>query len=134
MEKDAAEPDEPQPEEVEKILGLIGDEIRRSRRSQRAIERALNLSQGYLGALLRGRIKLKVSHLFLLGRELGFEPAALLIRAAPPKDPKSVAEELESQPEASRSKSLAAPAMTREEIEQLVQKAVRQELARLGGA
>lgn len=131
MEKEAAEPDEPQPEEVERILGLIGDEIRRSRRSQRAIERALRVSQGYLGSLLRGRIKLKVAHLYQLGRELGFEPAALLIRAAPPLDPESVARELETRPEPPVPLGAVAPPMTREEIEELVQAAVRQELARL---
>ena len=133
MDKDAAGSEEPQPEEVEKILGLIGDEIRRSRRSQRAIERSLHLSQGYLGSLLRGRIKLKVSHLYLLGRELGFEPAVLLIRAAPPKDPKGIAKELEPRPEDFRPTSPAAPAMTSADIEDLVRRTVRQELARLGG-
>lgn len=137
VDKDTAEPEEPQPEEVERILGLLGDEIRRSRRSQRAIERALHLSQGYLGSLLRGRIKLKVSHLYLLGRELGFEPAVLLIRAAPPKDPQSIAKELarelESRPEESRSMLAAAPAMTSADIEDLVRRTVRLELARLGG-
>lgn len=137
VDKDAAEPEEPQPEEVERILGLLGDEIRRSRRSQRAIERALHLSQGYLGSLLRGRIKLKVSHLYLLGRELGFEPAVLLIRAAPPKDPQSIAKELarelESRPEDSRPMLTAAPAMTSADIEDLVRRTVRLELARLGG-
>lgn len=133
MEKETAGPDEPQPEEVERILDLIGDEIRRSRRSQRAIERALHLSQGYLGSLLRGRIKLKVSHLYLLGRELGFEPATLLIRAAPPKDPESVARELEARPP-SEGTAKPAPAMTPEQIEDLVRRTVRQELARLGGA
>lgn len=133
MDKDAVEPEEPQPEEVERILGLIGDEIRRSRRSQRAIERALHLSQGYLGSLLRGRIKLKVSHLYLLGRELGFEPAVLLIRAAPPKDPQSIAKELEPRTEDSKPASPAGPAMTSADIEDLVRRTVRQELARLGG-
>lgn len=134
VEKDAAEPEEPQPEEVEKILGLIGDEIRRSRRSQRAIERSLHLSQGYLGSLLRGRIKLKVSHLYLLGRELGFEPAVLLIKAVPPKDPESIARELDPRPEpAARSTLPSAPGMTSEEIEDLVRRTVRLELARLGG-
>ena len=136
MDKNAAEPAEPeeppQPEEVERILGLIGEEIRRSRRSQRAIERALRLSQGYLGSLLRGRIKLKVSHLYLLGRELGFEPAVLLIRAAPPKDPESVVKELEPRP-ATKTTSSAAHAMTSEEIEDLVRRTVRHELSRLGG-
>lgn len=137
MDKDAAEPAEPeeppQPEEVERILGLIGEEIRRSRRSQRAIERALRLSQGYLGSLLRGRIKLKVSHLYLLGRELDFEPAVLLIRASPPKDPESVVKELETRPATKATTLLAAPAMTSEEIEDLVRRTVRHELSRLAG-
>lgn len=132
MEIYSAEPDEPQLEEVERLLGLIGDEIRRSRRSQRAIERALHLSQGYLGSLLRGRIKLKVSHLYLLGRELGFEPAVLLIRAVPPKDPESIFRELAPRPEPA-ARSTSAPGMTSEEIEDLVRRTVRLELARLGG-
>lgn len=50
--------------EVERLLVLLEDAVRRSRRSRREIERKLGLGQGYLGSLFRGRIELKVWHVY----------------------------------------------------------------------
>ena len=58
-------------DEVQRILDLLDQAIHLSRRSRREIERTLGLGQGYLGSLLKGRIELKVRHVYVLARELG---------------------------------------------------------------
>ncbi len=84
--------------------------------------------QGYLGSLLKGRITLKVEHLWNLADVVGFEPLVLLFQAAPQEHRDRFLQEMKLQedPEAR-----AQSAMTREEIEDLVKRTVRQELARL---
>ncbi len=74
-------------EESEGVLRLLDDAIVKSRRSRRQIERNLGWSQGYLGSLLRGRIGLKVWHVFALSHELGIEALSLFLTVAPPRDP-----------------------------------------------
>lgn len=120
-------------EEVKRLLELLDEAIRRSGRSRREIERTLGLGQGYLGSLFSGRIALKVWHVFVLGRELGLEPLTLFYDAAPPKDPASLLERLEAGYRRAGSPPIppAPPSMSREEIEELIKKTLREELARL---
>jgi hypothetical protein len=42
----------------------------------------MGFSHGYLGHLFGGRMQLKVSHIFLLARELGFDGWGFLLQAA----------------------------------------------------
>jgi len=121
-------------DEVQRLLALLDDAIHRSRRSRREIERKLGLGQGYLGSLFRGRIELKVWHVYTLARELGLEPLTLFLQASPPRDPGWLLDQLG----ASRSAKLAPPArddepLTRDQVEDLVRRTLREELQRLGG-
>ena len=118
--------------EVQRLLALLDEAIHRSRRSRREIERALGLGQGYLGSLFKGRIELKVWHVFVLARELGIEPLALLYQAAPPADPDGFFQQIGADPARQAPKEAAIePALNREAIEELVRKTLREELARL---
>lgn len=120
--------------QVHRLLALLDEAIHRSRRSRREIERALGLGQGYLGSLFKGRIELKVWHVFVLARELGIEPLTLFYQAAPPADPRGLLE-LIGAGVGRRAGEAAAPgaepALNREEVEELVRKTLREELARL---
>jgi hypothetical protein len=122
-------------DEVQRLLALLEDAIHRSRRSRREIERKLGLGQGYLGSLFRGRIELKVWHVYTLARELDLEPLALFLQASPPRDPAWFLHQLGV---ASTDKPPLLPRtespLTREEVEDLVRRTLRQELARIGGS
>jgi hypothetical protein len=119
-------------DEVQHLLLLLEEAIHSSRRSRREIERKLGLGQGYLGSLFRGRIELKVWHVYTLARELGLEPLALFLQASPPRDPGWVMQQLGV---ASTDKPpLPDPGETplsRDEVEDLVRRTLRQELDRL---
>jgi hypothetical protein len=119
-------------DEVQELLGLLEEAIHKSRRSRREIERKLGLGQGYLGSLFRGRIELKVWHVYTLARELELEPLALFLQASPPRDPHWILQQLGittldkpplPEPE-------EAP-LKREEIEALIRRTLREELDRL---
>lgn len=119
-------------DEVQHLLVLLDEAIQSSRRSRREIERKLGLGQGYLGSLFRGRIELKVWHVYTLARELGLEPLSLFLRASPPRDPVWLLHQLgvagtdkPPLPEPDE-----AP-LTRDEVENLVRRTLRQELDRL---
>ena len=114
------------PDEVRQILVLLDESIRDSHRSRREVERALGLGQGYLGSLFRGRIQLKVGHVYMLARELGLDPLTFFLKASPPGNRPPPIAPIESPlplPEAA--------AMNREEIEELVVRTLHDELARL---
>lgn len=131
MEKETAEETDPQRDEVLVLLDLLDKEILNGDRSKRKLERDLGVGQGYLGSLLKGRITLKVEHLWDLAEVVGFEPLVLFFRSAPKEHQERFLMELGLRQEASAAAPEAAQAMTREEIEELVRKIVRQELARL---
>jgi hypothetical protein len=122
-------------DEVQQLLVLLEDAIHHSRRSRREIERTLGLGQGYLGSLFRGRIELKVWHVYTLARELGLEPLTLFLRASPPPSPDWILAQLG----ASGSGRAAAhdaeeSPLTREEVEDLVRRTLREELQRIARA
>jgi hypothetical protein len=119
-------------DEVQHLLVLLEEAIHHSRRSRREIERKLGLGQGYLGSLFRGRIELKVWHVYTLARELGLEPLTLFLQASPPRDPSWIMQQLgvasTDQP------PLPEPGETplsRDEVEDLVRRTLRRELDRL---
>lgn len=129
MEKEEAEKAEPQRDEVETLLRLIDDEILKSRISKRKLEKLLGQGQGYVGSLIKGRITLKVGHVYDIGEALGLEPLLLFFRAAPRENQERLLQALGVQGDGDVPDPEAP--MTREEIEELVRKTVRQELARL---
>ena len=129
MEKEKDERAELQRDEVETLLRLLDDEILKSRISKRKLERILGQGQGYIGSLIKGRITLKVGHVYEIGEALGLEPLLLFYRAAPKENQERLLKELGVQEESAPAEP--EPAMTRQEIEELVAKTVRRELARL---
>jgi hypothetical protein len=128
-EKEPAERTAPQREEVLLLLDLLDREILKGVRSKRKLERDLNVGQGYLGSVLRGRITLKVEHLWDLADVVGFEPLVLLFHSAPKEHQERFLREMgfEKPP----GPPGPEPPMTRAEIVELVAQTIRRELARL---
>lgn len=102
--------------ESARLLELLREKVRLSRRSHRDLERELGLGHGTIGNLFRGRTELRLRHLAMLGRALGFDPVELLLEAYgvyrpyPPPPPGLV--------------------LTREELRTVVREAVREEMNR----
>lgn len=124
-------------DEAERVLRLLEAAIHKSRRSRRSIERKLGWSQGYLGSLLRGRIALKVWHVFALSRELGLEPLSLFLTVAPPRDPSWILQQLGIEPLPPTPPAPAPPKtetvpFDREVLEEMMRKLLYDELSRLG--
>jgi transcriptional regulator with XRE-family HTH domain len=73
-----------------RLLELVREEVRRSGRSLRDLERELNLGHGTLGNIFRGRTELRLRHVAMLAGVLHFEPSELLqkaYRTEPPEPP-----------------------------------------------
>jgi len=134
-------------EEVQRLLQLLDQAIRDARRSRRDIERSLGLGQGYLGSLFRGRIELKVWHVYRLARELKLDPLTFFFEVSPPQDsrwvlkalgldPEKVLEkkppEEERREEPKTQEEEKATPLTAAEIEAIVQRSIREELKRRG--
>ena len=145
--------------EVQQLLKLLDQAIHESRRSRRDIERSLGLGQGYLSSLFRGRIELKVWHVYRLARELGHDPLKFFFKVSPPQDTRWVQEQLgltplaaslaplgplapraPLNPEAARKREpeKAPPVIpspealvTRGELDDLVRRTIRDELSRM---
>lgn len=133
MEKETEK--EPQKEsertEVETLLKLLDEEILKSRISKRKLEKILGQGQGYIGSLIKGRITLKVGHVYDIGEALGLEPLLLFYRAAPRENQERLLKALGARPRSPDQDPDPDAPMTRDEVEELVRKVVRQELARL---
>lgn len=140
--------------EVQKLLKLLDQAIHESRRSRRDIERSLGLGQGYLSSLFRGRIELKVWHVYRLARELGHDPLTFFFKVSPPQDTRWVQEQLGLSPLAAPLAPLAPMTpdtarekesektpppvipgpdalVTRAELDALVRRTIRDELSRM---
>jgi hypothetical protein len=103
-----------------RLLELVRERVRQSGRSHRDLERELGLGHGTLGNIFRGRTELRLRHVSMLGRVLGFEPGELLniaYRTSPPEPP-------------------LPPGLpvTREELRGLIVDALKEELDRRGVA
>lgn len=131
MEKEASEKTEPQRDEVLVLLKRLDKEMLSGGRSKRQLERDLGVSQGYVGSLLRGRITLKVEHLWDLGEVMDFEPLVLLFETAPKEHQERFLEELGLIWKKPADLAPSVQSMTREDIEELVKRTVRQEMARM---
>jgi len=129
--------------EVQRLLDLLDLAIHDARRSRRDIERSLGLGQGYLGSLFRGRIELKVWHVYRLARELNRDPLSFFFEVSPPQDSRWVLKALGLDPDKVLKEASEAPAkveeakkepvsLTAEHVEEIVLRAVRQELKRRG--
>lgn len=122
--------------ETQRLIELLKEAVAGSGRSMREIERALGWSQGYLGSILRGRIALKVWHVFALARELDREPLSFFLTIAPPRDPNWVLAQLGIPPPGSEKPGPEpidpGPPLTREELEDLVRETLREELEKIG--
>ncbi|HYN20222.1 MAG TPA: hypothetical protein VE078_04620 [Thermoanaerobaculia bacterium] len=123
-------------EESERLLSLLDESIRTSRRSRREIERTLGFGQGYLSSLFKGRIQLRVSHVFALAQVLGLEPLSLFVQAAPPKNPEKLLHQLGLDPEDKTPLAGALPmsgelAPGREGFEKFIRAMVRDEMTRI---
>lgn len=128
--------------ESQRLLQLLDAAIHDSRRSRREIERSLGLGQGYLGSLFRGRIELKVWHVYRLARELNLDPLTFFFHVSPPQDVKWVLEALGIDPEKALKKDEPPPGrpepvkedepLTARQVERIVMKALRDELKRRG--
>jgi hypothetical protein len=136
--------------EAQELLRLLDRAIHDARRSRREIERSLGLGQGYLGSLFRGRIELKVWHVYRLARELKLDPLSFFFAVSPPQDARWVLEALGLDPDAvlkkapGKSAPPAEPAkpvtpekkepgsITAEQVEEIVTRAIREELRRRG--
>ncbi len=118
-------------EEVETLLKMLDDEIVKSRISKRKLEKMLGQGQGYIGSLMKGRITLKVGHVYEIGEALGLEPLLLFFRAAPKENQERLLKALGAGSASGGGAEDPSEPMTRQEIEELIRRVVRQELARL---
>ncbi len=118
-------------DEVETLLKMLDDEIVKSRISKRKLEQMLGQGQGYIGSLIKGRITLKVGHVYDIGEALGLEPLLLFFRAAPKENQERLLKALGGQSADGDGSGDPPVPMTPKEIEELVRRVVRQELARL---
>lgn len=73
----------PRDSEVERIARLLKSAILLSHQSQRAIERQMGLSPGYLGRIIEGRLELRVSHILGVCKAIGLPPAGFFLAAYP---------------------------------------------------
>ena len=97
-----------------RLLELIRERVRRSGRSHRELEREMDLGHGTLGNILRGRTELRLRHIGMLGKVLGFDTAEILSEAYGKDQP------FPSKP------------VTREELRQIVVDALQQVIERNG--
>lgn len=67
--------------ELRRLVGVLEELMLSSRRSQRDVERELDLGNGYLSHLFKGRRELKVKHILMLGKVLGFDLLSFAERA-----------------------------------------------------
>src|SRR3954453_11332703 len=83
--------DNPEQEEVDRLLLVLRTAIRILGLTNREVERRLGLTPSYLGRLLGGNIELKVEHVLAISRALGLAPAEFF-ELADPQRPDSPSE------------------------------------------
>jgi transcriptional regulator with XRE-family HTH domain len=120
-------------EESQRVLTYLEGSIRGSDYSRREIERRLGMGQGYLNSLFKGRIQLRVAHVYEIARVLGIEPLSLFLEATPPKDPNWLLVELGLQPGKKRPPAALLALLAgfpREELQAMLRDIIREELGR----
>jgi transcriptional regulator with XRE-family HTH domain len=121
-------------EESDRLLELLEDAIHKSHCSQRELERRIGMGQGSLGRLFKGRLQLKVSHVYSIAHVLGIEPMSFFMQASPPKNPDWFLEQLGIRPVGGPRLLPAAggpPQLSREEIRHVVRSTIHNELERI---
>ncbi len=114
------------------MLGLLEDAVRHSKVPVRRLERQLGLSQGYLAGLFKGRIQLKVCHVYGLAYALKMEPLFFFLHASPPKDPEWLMQQLGIGTNVLPSYLTAAePLRSRQEMLDAIRTTIKAELERI---
>ena len=120
-------------EESKRVLSELEVTIRSSGVSRREIERRLGMGQGYLNSLFKGRIQLRVAHVYEIARVLEIEPLSLFFGATPPKDPAWLLEELGLQPGRKRPPAALLAllgTLPQEELQAMLREMIRDEMGR----
>jgi hypothetical protein len=73
-------------QEVARLTRLLQDAVKLSRQSNRAVERKMGLSGGYLSRLFSGIMELRVSHVIDICNAIDFPPAEFFRAAYPMGD------------------------------------------------
>jgi transcriptional regulator with XRE-family HTH domain len=120
-------------EESRSVLSELESTIRSSGVSRREIERQLGMGQGYLNSLFKGRIQLRVAHVYQIARVLKIEPLSLFFGATPPKDPSWLLAKLglepgRKQPPAALLAMLGT--LPHEELQEMLREMIRDEMGR----
>jgi transcriptional regulator with XRE-family HTH domain len=131
-------PDNPEKEEVERLLVVLRTAIRLLGLTNREIERRLGMTPSYLGRIFGGTIELKMEHVLGISRALGLAPAELFELAYPRRpDPPSEAartiRKLLRDMQPPEPESRPATAISEEELQRKIQESVRQALRDLAG-
>src|SRR5262245_60158535 len=120
-------------EDSKNVLSQLAVSIRSSGVSRRESERQLGMGQGYLNSLFKGRIQLRVAHVYEIARILRIEPLSLFFGATPPRDPEWLLEELGLQPGKKRPPATLLALLAgvpREELQAMLREIIREELER----
>jgi len=120
-------------EESDRLLELLEGAVRQSKVPVRRLERQLGLSQGYLAGLFKGRIQLKVCHVYGIARSLEIEPLFFFLHASPPKNPEWLMRQLGIGPNVTPPPFLtgAEPFPTRREMVEIIRTTIQIELGRI---
>ncbi len=131
-------PDNPEREEVERLLTVLRTAIRLLGLTNREVERRLGMTPSYLGRLFGGSIELKVEHVLAISRAMGLEPAELFElayprRPDPPTEAARTIRKLLRDMQPPEPEARPATVITDEELQQKIQESVRQALRDLAG-
>ena len=130
--------DNPEQEEVDRLLLVLRTAIRLLGLTNREVERRLGMTPSYLGRLFGGTIELKVEHVLAISRALGMAPAeffelAYPRRPDPPSESAKTIRKLLRDMQPLEPEVRPAAAITEEELQRKIQDSVRQALRDLAG-
>lgn len=122
-EADAETQADPEEESL-RLANLLLRLVRLSGRSVRSIEHELGVGSSALGKVLKGNIRLQISHVVMVCNVLGLTPAHFFQLAYPKKQPRNaLVEELERADRAEAHNELLSD---RREAEELVRRVLRE--------